>query len=205
MLSALATLFAIHFLLAMSPGANTVVIARAAVFSGRLHALATIAGVCASGLIWVVSAAVALKAIFLASPWLYSAVTYAGAAYLIWMGWRLLRARGAPPLNLAGDGHRDSLATCFARGFFTNITNPKALVYFSSVFGSLLPPDIGPVGVAAAVATTWSANFLWYGGLSLVLSSAPVRRGYQRAGPVIDRVAGVVMVLFGIRLLVSRA
>ena len=61
-----------------------------------MNALAVIAGICASGAIWVTSAALGLKAVFLAFPWLYAFVSYAGAAYLIWLGVKLLRSKPRP-------------------------------------------------------------------------------------------------------------
>ncbi len=96
------------------------------------------------------------------------------------------------------------LLVSFARGFVSNITNPKTLIYFSSVFGTLMPPDAGPATVIAIVLVTWFRNFGWYGGLSFLLSGTAARRLYGRMTQTINRVAGLAMILFGLRVAVAR-
>ncbi len=203
-LSLIASILIVHWLVTMSPGANTVLVAQTAVASGRINALAVIAGICASGAIWVTSAALGLKAVFLAFPWLYAFVSYAGAAYLIWLGIKLLRSK---PRAIEGQPTSlvpQRLLVSFARGFVSNITNPKTLIYFSSVFGTLMPPDAGPATVIAIVLVTWFRNFGWYGGLSFLLSGTAARRLYGRMTQTINRVAGLAMILFGLRVAVAR-
>lgn len=203
-LEALVTLLAVHWLVTMSPGANTVLVAQSAVASGRTNALAVIAGICVSGAIWVTSASLGLRAVFLASPWLYDLVRLVGAAYLVWLGLKLLRSKpkvlegppaGCEPLPLS---------VSFVRGFMSNITNPKTLVYFSSVFGTFMPPEAGPATVVSVVLITWCCNVGWYGSLSVLLSGTTARRAYGRAADVINRVTGLVMILFGLRAATAR-
>ena len=203
-LSVIGSILVVHWLLTMSPGANTVLVAQTAVASGRVNALAVIAGVCASGAIWVTSAALGLEAVFLAFPWLYAFVSYAGAAYLIWLGAKLLRSKSKP---IEGEpiGHvPQRLTVSFTRGFISNVTNPKALVYFSSVFGTFMPLNAGPGTVIAVVLVTWVCNFGWYGGLAFLLSGAAARQMYGRLTRTINRVAGAAMILFGLRVAIAR-
>jgi threonine efflux protein len=198
-LSALASLLALHWLATMSPGANTVLVTQITAASGRANAFAVIAGICASGAIWVTSAALGLRAVFLASPWLYTLMAFAGAAYLVWLGVRLLRSkRKATEAQVTGLLPLP-LRVSFVQGFVTNITNPKSLVYFSSVFGAFLPPEAGAGTVLTVVLMTWACNIGWYGSLSFVLSAAPARQAYSRAALTINRIAGVAMILFGLR------
>jgi threonine efflux protein len=194
--SVIATIFAVHWLLTMTPGPNAVLVAQTAVASRRANAFAVI---CASGAIWVTSAAYGLKAVFLAFPWLYAFVSYAGAVYLVWLGIKLLRSKSKAVEGQPIPGVPQRLLVSFARGFTSNITNPKTLVYFSSVFGTFMPPDAGPSTVVAVVLVTWTCNFGWYGSLSLLLSGAPARRLYGRMTRTINRVAGTAMILFGLR------
>jgi len=203
-LSVIGSILVVHWLLTMSPGSNTVLVAQTAVASGRVNALAVIAGICASGAVWVTSAALGLKAVFLAFPWLYAFVSYAGAAYLTWLGVKLLRSKSKPIEGEPTGRAPQRLTVSFARGFISNITNPKALVYFSSVFGTFMPPDAGPGTVIAVVLVTWFCNFGWYGGLSFLLSGTAARQTYGRLTRTINRVAGVAMILFGLRVAIAR-
>ena len=195
---ALSSLLVLHWLVTMSPGANTVLVAQTAAASGRPNAFAVIAGICTSGAIWVTSAALGLRAVFLASPWLYTLVANAGAAYLVWLGIKLLRSRSTAMELPATDLRPLPLRLSFVRGFVTNITNPKSLVYFSSVFGTFLPPEAGVGAVLSVVLVSLLCNIGWYGGLSFVLSSASARQAYGRAALTISRIAGLAMVLFGL-------
>ena len=86
----------------------------------------------------------------------------------------------------------------------SNITNPKTLIYFSSVFGIFMPPDAGAATVVTVLLVTWFCNFGWYGGLSVLLSGAAARRLYARMAQAINRVAGLAMILFGLRVAIAR-
>ena len=198
--STIASILVVHWLVTMSPGANTVLVAQTAVAGGRLNAFAVIAGVCASGAVWVTGAALGLKAVFLAFPWLYASVFYAGTAYLIRLGVRLLRSK-------PGTTEGQPIGRVPKRlpvGLVSNTTNPKTLVYFSSVFGAFMPPNAGPATVLAVVLVTWTCNFGWYGSPSFLLSGTAARRLYGRLSRTINRVAGLAMILFGLRMAVAR-
>jgi len=145
-----------------------------------------------------------LKAVFLAFPWLYAFVSYSGAAYLVWLGLKLLRSKPKAIEDQAAGYAPQRLAVSFARGFVSNITNPKTLVYFSSVFGTFMPPNAGAATVIAVVVVIWFCNFGWYGGLSFLLSGTAARRLYGRLARTINRVAGLAMILFGLRVAVAR-
>lgn len=194
-----------HWLVTMSPGPNTVLVTQTAVASGRANAFAVIAGICASGAIWVTSAALGLKAVFLAFPYLHAFVAYLGAGYLIWLGTKLVLRRPKPTQNEPPYAAPEPLMASFVKGFASAITNPKALVYFSSVFGTFMPPNAGAATVVTLVLIAWACNFGWYGGISVLLSAASMRRLYARAAQTLDRVAGTAMILFGVRIAVSRS
>jgi threonine/homoserine/homoserine lactone efflux protein len=203
--SLIASVFVMHWLVTMSPGPNTVLVTQTAVASGRANAFAVITGICASGAIWVTSAALGLNAIFLAFPYLHAFVSYLGAGYLIWLGTKLVLKRAQRMQDSAVIAAPEPLTTSFIKGFASNITNPKTLIYFSSVFGTLMPLNAGATTIMAVVLITWTCNFGWYGGLSVFLSAASMRRLYIRAAQILDRVAGLAMILFGIRIGVSRS
>jgi threonine efflux protein len=179
-------------------------VSRTAIASGRANGFAVIAGICASGAIWVTSSALGLKALFALSPVLHDVVATAGALYLIWLGVKLLRAKRS--IDTVEDVARmpEPIRSSFVKGFVANITNPKTLVYFSSVFGAFLPAGATASTIIAVVLITWFCNHVWYGSLTLLLSSATARRFYSKLGVVVDRVAGAVMVFFGLRLLTAK-
>ncbi|MBO1076440.1 LysE family translocator [Roseomonas marmotae] len=139
------TALAIAYLL---PGPDMVLILQTAARQGRKAALATALGLALARAAHVTIAGAGLATLLLATPWAFDAVRMAGAAYLCWIGWTLLRPLAAPAPAAATPPWR-AAASCRAalrRGLLTNISNPKALLFCSV----LLPQFIEPAGSAAA-------------------------------------------------------
>jgi threonine/homoserine/homoserine lactone efflux protein len=129
--------------LAAVPGPTvTVVVANSLRFGARAGLL-NVAGTVLAGVMWVSIAALGLTAAILVMGVWFDLLRYVGAAYLVWLGYKLLTSKG----NLAQDG--EPLARrnhgFFLQGFIVTATNPKALV----LFGMLIPPFLtkgGDVG-----------------------------------------------------------
>ncbi|WP_291419513.1 LysE family transporter [Actinophytocola sp.] len=119
-------------------------------------------------------------------------------AYLVWLGRRLVR-HAARPLD-PGSG---VLRRSFLRGLLTNLTNPKAMLFFGAVLTALLPPTApGWLGACAVVLIVVSSA-LWHLGVALLFSTGRVRDGYRRARVAVNRVAGALFVAFGLALVLE--
>ncbi|MBL8835879.1 MAG: LysE family transporter [Alphaproteobacteria bacterium] len=196
----LAVLAGAHFLAAATPGPNNLLVMRLAMQSRPL-AFAAAAGFWPAGVILSSLAMAGVAAVLLQFPWIERGLNLAGGAYLLWIGVKLLRASFAGE-SAAGDS---ALALtkwgAFRLGVFTNIFNPKSLAYYAGIFAALASPDL-PLGfrIFAALAMP-SVGSLWYATVCLALSSAPAQAGYRRLRRWIDRLAGAVMLGFGLRLI----
>lgn len=208
-------------LIMLLPGPDTLVVIRSLVQSGRAGAIRTVAGVMSGLAIWVVTAVLGLSAVLQASHDAYLVLRLAGAVYLSYLGTRSLLAsrRGAgPKAEPRGDGSGSSdgwagdrlvkprtggiLGTGYLAGLLTDLLNPKVGVFFVAFLPGFVPPHY-PLG--------WTSLFL--GGVFLALSaiyyaalliaSGPITSWVQsqRVRPWMDRLTGVVLVGFGIRLL----
>ena len=94
-------------------------------------------------------------------------------------------------------------ANAFLQGFFTQISNPKVVVFFGSIFVAMLPADV-PVWLAAALIAVVSFNEVWwYSSVAMFFGSPPVRRFYLAAKTWIDRLTGIFLGFLGIRLLLK--
>ncbi|MDQ0572734.1 threonine/homoserine/homoserine lactone efflux protein [Variovorax paradoxus] len=189
---------------AMSPGPSFVMVARTAVSSSRGDGLAAALGMGAGGLVFAIAALVGLQAAFLAVPALYLAVKLLGGAYLVHLGIRIWRGAREPlpvaqeqgPAGSRGNGWR-----AFLLGMGTQVSNPKTAVVYASIFAAFMPRDV-PLALALAVpAVIFCIETGWYSIVALALSSAAPRSAYLRYKAWIDRAAGGVMVLLGIKLL----
>ena len=202
MLVLFATVAMVHLVALMSPGPDFFFISQTAVSRSRHDAMLGVLGITLGVTVWAAVALMGLHLLLLKMQWLHSIITVGGGLYLCWLGWQLLRAARRPSAEshhvAAHHGHT------FLRGLLTNLANPKALIYFGSVFSLF-------VGDNVAASARWGLFFMiigetlfWFSLVALVFALPAMRRGYQRLARWIDGVAGVFFAGFGISLIISR-
>lgn len=119
------------------PGMDMAFVAGSALAAGLRGGLAAVAGIVAGGVVHVAVAATGVAALWLAWPAGFNALLLAGAAYMAWIGWSLLRVTDAGTLGATADGPRRSWAI-FRRGTLTCLLNPKAYAFMLAVFPAFL-------------------------------------------------------------------
>jgi threonine efflux protein len=201
----LATLAAIHIAWNFGPGPNVVLVAHAAARESRVAGFMAALGLAAGAALWAAAAAIGLG-VLSALEWLQQILRLAGAAYLVWLGVQLWLKSGAA-LPATTSATAPAVATPgwrpFRLGIMANVANPISLVFFTGIFAAVLPPDL-PVWVRAAAVLVIAVDALiWYASLALVFSSRPARSGYARARRWVDRIAGALLIAFGVRLAAS--
>ncbi len=149
-------------------------------------------------LLWLAVAGVA--ALLAAHPVVFDAVRWAGAAYLAWIGLKLLFARGeggASPVRIT-PGH-------YARqAFAITLLNPKAIVFYMAFFPLFIHPATAPgLGTFALMAVTIAALTLAYCLALSACAGAVARqvRAHRRLARGLERLAGLFLIGFGWRLL----
>jgi len=188
----------------MSPGPSFVMVARTAVSASRADGVAAALGMGVGGVLFAIAALLGLNGLLQAVPSLYVALKVAGGVYLAYLGVRIWRGAGQS-LSMSAQGAvaGASWRRSFLYGLTTQVSNPKTAIVYASVFAAFMPaaPTVGfDLAVCAAVFVIEAG---WYGIVAVVLSSARPRGVYLRAKSVIDRLAGGVMVLLGLRLVTS--
>lgn len=191
---------------AMSPGPSFVMVARTAVTS-RSDGLAAALGMGAGGLVFAIAALAGLQAAFLAVPGLYLAIKGFGGAYLIYLGFRIWRG-ARQPLAMTQDADASPRqqgrgGRTFLLGLATQVSNPKTAVVYASIFAAFLPREVPLVLALAVPVVIFCIETGWYAIVALALSSAAPRSAYLRYKAWIDRAAGGVMGLLGLRLVWS--
>ena len=189
-------------LLNLTPGPDVLYIVTHALKSGwRAGAVAAL-GITAGCFVHVTAAALGLSALMATSATAFTVLKWIGAAYLLWMGIRLLMSK-ATPLDLTAGLSEVNLWRVYRRGFLTNVLNPKVAIFFLAFVPQFIAPE-APNKVLA---------FLLLG-LIFNLNSLPINIGYawvaawaarrvqtvQRAMHWMERAAGLLFVGFGLRL-----
>jgi threonine/homoserine/homoserine lactone efflux protein len=188
--------------LTLTPGLDTALVLRAALTRGRREAAATAAGIVSGLFVWGAAAAVGVSALLTASQFAYDVLRYAGAAYLVWFGLRLLvrAGRGTPGLD-PHTGAPGSVRRAARQGLVTNLLNPKVGVFYVALLPQFLPSGSDPLAVGLLLAGVHALlSVVWFA--LLIVLAAALRRWLRRPGTVrgIDGVTGATLVGFGVRL-----
>lgn len=188
----------------ISPGPSFLLVARISISESRGNGLAAAAGMGVGGTLLAVLALLGLKAVFSSMPMLYNGMKVLGGIYLLYVGLQMWRGASAPlqsaAASSAGGG---SLRRAFTLALFTQLSNPKTIVFYGSIFAALLPASLPPLLMVALPVCVLLIEAGWYGIVALVLSSTGPRAVYLRAKPGIDRTAGGLIGLLGIKLATS--
>jgi len=194
----------VHLLAAASPGPNLVVVSSYASSSRRQGLLITF-GILIAVLTWSSATALGLVAL-LDHQLLYQLIRYAGAVYLCWLGLTMLRAGFMKPSEQLTMKKVDevSLSGLILRGYLVNMTNPKTIAYYTSLFAVLIAPDSPAWLFAASVIVAFLVSMLWWVFVVLVFSNPMVQSGFFAMRRYLDIVMGGALILLGIRLATDR-
>ncbi len=207
MLMLFLTVALVHIVALMSPGPDFFFVSQTAVSRSRKEAMMGVLGITCGVMVWAGVALLGLHLILEKMAWLHNIIMVGGGLYLCWMGWQMLRGALKKNTDAAGPAPAVELARggrSFVKGLLTNLANPKAIIYFGSVFSLFVGDNIGASerwGIFALIALETLA---WFTVVASLFALPAMRRGYQRLAKWIDGVAGALFAGFGIHLIISR-
>jgi threonine/homoserine/homoserine lactone efflux protein len=189
-------------LLTVTPGLDTAMVLRTSAVEGPRRGAMAALGIGAGCLAWGIAVALGLGVVLAASRTAYTALKWAGAAYLVWLGLGLiLKPRSSFDLGAVAPKGRN----WFLRGFLNNLLNPKVGVFYVSFLPQFVPAAFSPPLFIVLLAAIHVAMGLAWSGV-LILATRPIRRWLERAAVVrwLDRATGAVFIGFGARLALDR-
>ena len=198
----------------ISPGPAFLLVTRTAASRSRAVGLATAVGIASATTLWAAAATFGVGLFMTRFATVYGIVQLVGGVYLIWLGlmaWRAARAGraatapptpAAPAEPTAARGHASAgeLGRAALTGLSLTLTNPKVVIFFSSIFVALLPAPAPGWVRFAALGIVATQEFTWYVVVASVFSHARVQAAYRRIKGGIDRIMGVVFIAFGARI-----
>jgi threonine/homoserine/homoserine lactone efflux protein len=197
--ASLAAYLAAASLLTIAPGLDTALVLRTAATEGSRRAMQAAFGIVSGCLGWATLVALGLGALLAASEIAYNTLRWVGAAYLVWVGYKMLR-NPRRDFEVGATGERKRGAT-FGTGLLSNLLNPKVGVFYVSFLPQFVPPHVavGPY-ILLLGAIHAGLGIIWFA--CLVLATRPVARFLQKPRIVqtCDRLTGGMFVAFGVGL-----
>lgn len=199
------TVALVHAVAVASPGPDFAVVLSNSIRYGRGTAIFTSIGI-GSGIFWhVLLSLVGIGLLLYSSPMAITALTWVAALYLIYLGAMGLRSRPGDESAGKVDVERQRLSNgkAFLIGFLTNGLNPKATLFFLSLYAVVVKPETDMLvrfgyGIYMAFATA-----AWFVTLSCLLGSQKVRAFMLKQGFWFDRITGLLLIGLALRLLMS--
>jgi threonine/homoserine/homoserine lactone efflux protein len=193
---------AVAAVITVTPGLDTALVLRAALTRSRREAAATAAGIVAGLFAWGAAAAAGVSALVAASDAAYTALRWAGTAWLLWFGVRLLvravRGVGERP---EPDGAVGSVRRAAWAGLTTNLLNPKVGVFYLALLPQFLPAGADPLAMGLLLAAVHAVlSVAWFAAVIALATTAGRVLRRPRATRLVDGVTGAVLVGFGVRL-----
>jgi len=185
-------------ILLATPGPTILLVVSYALAQGRGVALAVVAGVILGDLLAMSATLLGLGVILTTSATLFTAMKWAGAAYLAWMGWRMIRSAGTASADLAQVADK-SRGTAFRDSAFVTLLNPKSIGFFVA----FVPQFIDPSAPVAPQFGVMIATFVGLGGLNALayaLLAARLRSKVARPDRMAWLQRGSGAVLIGLAL-----
>lgn len=196
----------IHLLAAAAPGPDFVLVSQQTLSNGKRAGLLCSLGIALGLSIHILYSSLGLAAIIASSSSALWSIKILGGGYLIYLGISSLKARThrAETGTIEVVVERSTLKI-IGLGFLCNALNPKAPIYFVSLFTIVLSQDTPAQHLLIYGLWMMVLQLAWFSLLSLLLSRPSVTQKFQRMGHWIDRIAGGAMLLLGIKVLVTRA
>ncbi len=200
----LATLAGVVLIACISPGPDFIAVTSQSL-SSRRSGVGAALGVAMACTVWATLAVFGLGLVLTRLSWLYEVIRYFGAAFLIYLGIRMLLSlrSGQRELNISAAPAASDIVSV-RRGFLVGMTNPKSVAFFGSLFVTVIPAHAPSWVYAATLAIVSLVACGWFCVLALLFSTGRIRSLYMKLRRPFDAVMGSLLIGIGARLAIDR-
>jgi len=192
------------FIAVASAGPAVLAIAGTSIRAGRRTGLVFAAGVVTGSLTWSIGAAAGLSAVMLANAWLIEIVRYCGAVYLLVLAFKSARSALTPGETELPGFAAASARRAYARGLALHLTNPKAILFFGSLYSFGVPADASLADLAMIVALVGVQSAIVLHGYAVLFSNPVVVRGYLKLRRWFDGAFALAFGYAGVKILTAK-
>ena len=200
-LALIGTVTIIHLLAVISPGPDFIMACRNSLTYSRKTGIWTAVGFGFGIAVHVFYSLAGLALIISKSILLFNAIKFLGAGYLIYIGLKSVLSKSSK-IEL-GEQHKKEAITRFAAiriGFLTNVLNPKATLFFLSLFTLVISPET-PLPIMSVMGVIMIVNtMLWFSLVAVFLTQKRIRSIFERFQGVFNKALGGLLIALGIKV-----
>ena len=197
-------ILAAGFIAMASPGPATLAIAGTSVANGRRYGLALAAGVTCGSILWSVAAALGLGALMATNAWAFEILRYCGVAYLLFLAFKSAKSALRPTKAFTAPRAKLTLKSAYAKGLALHLTNPKAVLFFGSLYAIGIPQGATPKSLVLIIAALALLAAFIFHGYALLFSSAPLASAYVRLRRWFEAVFAIAFGAAAIKIITAR-
>ena len=200
-LSSWLSLFVVCILGAISPGPSLAAVMKSTVQGSKLHGIVTAASHAAGIGIYAFLVAAGLAVVITETPWLFKILTYSGAAYLAWLGYKSITGKSIAFDDLRLKTSALSLKQAAVDGFLISFLNPKIAVFFLALFSQFVTPgsSLGTKLLMALLATL--CDGIWYCLIASIAGHDKILPALRRKAGMVNKFCGVLLIAVALRIL----
>lgn len=186
----------------ISPGPDFFLVLKNSLSYNRKIALMTCLGVISAIAIHMSYCVAGIAVLITATPWLYNALRYAGAAYLLWIGVKALLAKSSGTAYVSKQAQELNVTAkaAFMQGLLCNLLNPKATLFFLAIFTQLLNASSTMLDKLVVAFIIWLEAAIWWPIVVFVFQTQIVQRRYFKLQVIIDKFLGVILIVLGVKV-----
>lgn len=189
----------------MTPGPDFLIVVRNSLTFSKRSGVFTALGVASAVWVHISYTLAGIGVVLSKSILLFSVVKYLGAAYLMYLGWACLRSKRMGPQQYTDGVAKAEISdfTSFKTGFINNALNPKATLFFLSLFTQVVSAETPLVIQLIYGATVSVSCFIWFSLVSMFLNQNKIRTGFESIQYYFEKLMGAVLIAFGLKVALS--
>ncbi|MDD2899895.1 MAG: LysE family transporter [Desulfuromonadaceae bacterium] len=194
------TVLIIGWFVVITPGPNMAIVIRNSLVHSHRAGVYTAAGLAFGNLIHIAYCLVGIGLLISKSILLFNIVKWLGAGYLIYLGFKSLRAQPHPSFIQENSSPSFTGFSALRTGFFTDLLNPKATLFFLALFTQIIRPGTPFLAQTVYGITIVVLEFGCFAILAAIIGHHSVRQRVESVSHWIERVTGIVLIALGIRV-----
>jgi RhtB (resistance to homoserine/threonine) family protein len=200
MLDQILVIVSVTALVMISPGPDMVLVLRNTLVNGRSAGVKTSMGILSGNLVHITYCVLGIGLLISQSIVAFSALKYAGAAYLIYLGIRSFRSEAKTLDTNDIERCRRSSRPWFVQGFVNNLLNPNGTLFYLGVFTTVITPETSASGMLLLISMMMLVSASFWMFFVHTLDRPTIREFIERSQQAVNRIFGVLLVLLGIRV-----